>query len=584
MITISEALDIALQHHQAGQLQPAEQIYRQILQVEPNHSEAIHNLGLIAHQVGRHEIAVEYMERSIGLNATEVAFHNNLGEAYRALGKISEAVACYHRALELKPEYAEAQNNLGNLRKGQGKLEEAVDCYRRAMELKPDYAVAYINLGSVLTDQGKLDEAVACYRRALELNPSYVEAYSNVLYTLQFGANQNVERIYEEHLRWSRMFAEPLAKFMHPHLNDRIPNRRLRIGYVSPDFCGHSVGRFILPLLEAHNHRDFEIFCYSSIHASDKITDLCRTHADVWRESRLFDDEQLAEVIRQDRIDILVDLTMHLANNRLLVFARKPAPVQVTYLAYCGTTGLSTMDYRLTDPYLDPPCQDGEYYSEQSIRLPETYWCYRAMPHAPNENALPALLGGPITFGCLNNFAKVTVPTLVTWCHILQAVPNSRLLLHAAAGSHRERVREIFTEHNISPERLIFAEKVPGTEYFRLYHNIDVGLDPFPYGGGTTTCDALWMGVPVVSLAGQTAVGRGGLSILSNIGLLELVAHEPQEYLQIAVELARDLPRLSQLRATLRDRMQSSPLMDAPRFARNVEAAYRRMWHDWCAK
>ena len=295
-------------------------------------------------------------------------------------------------------------------------------------------------------------------------------------------------------------------------------------------------------------------------------------------------DEELAAAVHQDRIDMLVDLTMHMAHNRMLVFARKPAPVQVTYLAYCGTTGLDTIDYRLTDPYLDPPGADEQFYSEQSIRLPETYWCYRPAVDSPPVGPLPALAAGRLTFGCLNNFCKVTEPTLAAWCRLLRVLPDSRLLLHAARGSHRDRVRAILAEQGVSSDRLVFVDGVPILEYLRLYEQIDVALDPFPYGGGSTTCDALWMGVPVVSLAGKTAVGRSGLSILSNIGLPELIASDVDQYVRIAAELAADLPRLAALRATLRERMQKSPLMDAPRFARNVEAAYREMWRRWCGQ
>ena len=372
------------------------------------------------------------------------------------------------------------------------------------------------------------------------------------------------------------------GKFIQPHPNDRSPDRRLRVGYVSPNFGNHPVGRFLLPLLESHDRTSFETFCYASVDIPDAMTDRCRTHADVWRDVHQLSDEQLANTIRQDQIDILVDLTMHMGNNRLLVFARKPAPVQVTYLAYCGTTGLSTMDYRLTDPYLDPPGEVEGFYSEQSVRLPETYWCYRPAIETPPVHALPALTVGRVSFGSLNNFCKVTPPVLATWSRLLQAVPGARLLLHARTGSHRDRVRRFLTEQGVLAERVVFIDFQPMTEYFDVYEQVDVALDPFPYGGGTTTCDALWMGVPVVSLAGPRAVGRGGLSILSNLGLSDWVAHDAEQYVQIAVGLVSDLLRLSNIRATLRQRMQSSVLMDAPRFARNIEAAYREMWRRWC--
>jgi len=336
-------------------------------------------------------------------------------------------------------------------------------------------------------------------------------------------------------------------------------------------------------VLESHNHELFEIFCYSSVRIPDTMTGHFRGQVDVWRNVLGLTDEQVAQAIRQDGIDILVDLTMHMARNRLLVFARKPAPVQVTYLAYCGTTGLSAMDYRLTDPYLDPPDQDQRFYSERSVCLPETYWCYRPAPSTPAVNSVPALKRGYATFGCLNNFCKVTPPTLAAWCRILQAMPSARLLLHASEGSHRRSVQEVLAGQGIAAQRLAFVGSLPLEEYFKAYEQIDVALDPLTYGGGTTTCDALWMGVPVVSLAGQTAVGRGGVSILSNVGVPELVARDAEQYVRIGVDLAHDWSRLCELRATLRDRMQNSPLMDAGRFTRNLEAAYREMWTRWCA-
>jgi predicted O-linked N-acetylglucosamine transferase (SPINDLY family) len=290
----------------------------------------------------------------------------------------------------------------------------------------------------------------------------------------------------------------------------------------------------------------------------------------------------VAELIRQDQIDILVDLALHTAGNRLLVFARKPAPVQVTYLAYAGTSGLSAMDYRLTDPFLDPPGSNDAHYSEKSFRLPKTYWCYApTCPEIP-VGPLPALLCGEVTFGSLNNFSKITAPVLALWNQVLQAVPGSRLLLYAQEGSHRQRTLERLAQNGIDPQRVRFVGRRPIADYYRGYHEIDIALDPFPFAGGTTSCDTLWMGVPLVSLCGHTAVARAGSSLLSNLGLPELIARTPEDYVRIAAELAGDLPRLAELRSTLRARMEASPLMDAPAFARDIEAAYRQMWRTWC--
>jgi predicted O-linked N-acetylglucosamine transferase (SPINDLY family) len=343
------------------------------------------------------------------------------------------------------------------------------------------------------------------------------------------------------------------------------------------------VGRFLLPLLENHNHRDFEIiaYCNAPDQVADEMTGRLRDLADVWRNISGVTDEAAVDRIRQDRIDILVDLTLHMANNRLPLFARKPAPIQVTYLAYAGSSGLSAMDYRLSDPYLDPPGEDESIYSEKTVRLPETYWCYSPPIDLPIASP-PVLENGFITFGSLNSFSKVNEPLLVLWARALNAVPKSRLILHAMEGAHRQRVLNHLQENGVENSRITFAGKMQTSEYFASYQSIDIALDTTPYGGGTTTCDALWMGVPVVSIVGRTAVGRGGLSILSNLGLRELVARTSDEYVQISAGLANNVPQLGELRATLRDRMKSSPLMDAPKFARDIEAAFRQMWQTWC--
>jgi protein O-GlcNAc transferase len=614
--------DYAEAHHnlglvlrEQGRLNEAIERFRHALRFKPGYAEAHNSLGAILFDQGKLDQATASFQEALRLRPHFAEGHNSLGAALHAQGKLDEAAAAYRQALYLKPDFAEAHNNLGltlwakknldeaetSLRRAlhlkpddagahnilgivlfaKGELDQAVASHRRSLELKPDDVNARINLGNVFKDKGELDQAVACYQQGLRIKPD-AENHSNLVYTLNFCAEYDAQAIYEENCCWSQVHAEPLAKSIVAHGNDPSPERRLRLGYVSPDFFGHVIGNFMLPLLEAHDDDQFEIFCYASVRLPDGITERCRSHADVWRNVLGISDEKVAEQIRQDQIDILVDLTMHMAHNRMLLFARKPAPVQVTYLAYCGTTGLRTIDFRLTDPYLDPPEHDDQRYTEQSIRLPETYWCYRPSANAPEVNALPALQAGHLTFGCLNNFCKITTPTLLGWRRLLKEIPGSRLILHAKLGSHRDRVRDFLAEEGISPDRVTFLPKIPPSQYLSTYLQMDLALDPFPYGGGTTTCDALWMGVPVLSLAGQTGVGRGGLSILSNIGLAELVAHNADEYVQIAVALAGDLPRLGNLRTALRERMQKSPLMDAHRFARNIEAAYRDMWRQWC--
>jgi protein O-GlcNAc transferase len=335
--------------------------------------------------------------------------------------------------------------------------------------------------------------------------------------------------------------------------------------------------------MQNHGHQEAEVFCYSQVREPDAFTHRLQQLSGHWRSTVGFTDEQVCKQVREDQIDILVDLKLHTPNNRLLVFALKPAPVQVTWLGYPGSTGLSTIDYRLSDPYLDPLDMDETIYSEKTIRLPDTFWCYHPLDgHDIPVNALPAQNAGTITFGCLNNFSKLNEGILALWAQVLRQVDGSRLLLLANRGAHQDRTRRFLSEREVDPQRVTFAPRQHRVDYFKLYHRVDVQLDSFPCNGHTTSLDSFWMGVPVVTLVGQTPFSRAGWSQLSNLGLTELAGHTPDQFVKIAVDLARDLPRLQTLRSTLRQRMEQSPLMDAPRFARNIEAAYRQMWRKWC--
>jgi protein O-GlcNAc transferase len=572
------AFDRAFQHHEQGDLARAEELYRQVLLADAANVSAWNNLGNVLKEQGRLAEAVGCYRRAIHINPDYPHAHFNLGTALAEQGQLGEAVVCFQKVLTGNPSHRMAHQNLGMVLLNESLYAPGPLASRR------EYfqAIGHYNLGVALFQQGRIADAISRYRQALDLNPNFVAAHTNLIYSLLFSADTAPQALYEEQRRWNERHALPLANFIAPHPNGRSPERRLRVGYVSPDFRVHPVGRFMLPLLAAHDHAHFEIFCYSSALVPDAITAQCQAHADVWRDVGDASDEQLADLIRQDGIDILVDLTMHMAGSRLLTFARKPAPVQVTYLAYPGTTGLDTMDYRLTDAYLDPPDRDESFYSEKSIRLPGMFCCYQGTLEAPAVAPPPALKAGYVTFGCLNSFLKLTLPTLAAWSVLLEKMPSARLLLHADADIDRGWVVDFFIKKNISPHRVTFVGKLPTAEYFKVYQRVDIALDPFPYSGGTTTMDALWMGVPVVSLAGDQAVSRLGLTILSNLGLPELVAADVDQYQKIALELAGDLPRLSELRGSLRERMRGSPIMDAAGFARNVEAAYRKMWRDWC--
>ena len=356
----------------------------------------------------------------------------------------------------------------------------------------------------------------------------------------------------------------------------------MRIGYVSPDFREHCQALFTVPLLSNHDHQRFEIYCYSSVERPDERTRQIAGYASVWREVRHLDDSALSQLIRQDRIDILIDLTMHMSDGRPLLFARKPAPVQIAWLAYPGTTGMTAIDYRLSDPRLDPP-EFESHYTEQTIRLPDSFWCYHPLTDQPHVNELPAIANGYITLGCLNNPCKLTDDTLRLWAPVLTAIPTARLLLMAPPGNYRKHLLDRLESCGVSGARVDFVGYRPRAQYLQSYHQIDLGLDTFPYNGHTTSLDSFWMGVPVVTRVGQTCVGRGGLSQLFQLDLTELAAESDEQFTRITIDLTGDPSRLAALRKELRSRLETSPLMDGKRFARNIETVYQQCWKDCCA-
>jgi protein O-GlcNAc transferase len=603
-----QAFQLALQHYQAGRVGEAERLCRQVLAEHPAHADALHLLGVIAghaghladaenlvlqaiaaaprnpafystlgifqEKQGKIDQAITSHQHALNIEPNYAQAHHNLGIAWRKKGEFETAIGYYRKALELKPDFAEAHCNLANALAHEGQVDPAFSHYQQALALKPNLAEAHNNLGNRFKDIGQIDEAIACYRRALAIKPDYVEANSNILYALNYHPDVDVKRISEEHGRWNQRYAARLKRFAHSPSN-RSPDGRLRIGYLSPFFFDQAESFFTVPLLANHDHAAFEIFCYSDVINPDQITARLRNYADVWREVCNQSDESVAQIIYDDHVDILIDLTMHMAEGRPLVFARKPAPVQACWLAYPGTTGLTTMDYRITDSFMDPPDADTSCYSESSIRLPDCWVVYDPLaenpPHPPERT-------GRFTFGSLNNPAKINDAVIRLWGRLLQAVPESRLLLQAKSQEHRHRIASILTCFGVTHDRLEFVGWMPRSKYLSTYGQIDIALDPLPYNGITTTCDSLYMGTPVLTLAGQTTAGRAGQAILNTIGLEEFVAHTPDEFVETGSKLANDVPRLIKIRRTLRFRLAASPLMDAPRFARNMEAAYQQMW------
>jgi protein O-GlcNAc transferase len=509
--------------------------------------------------------------------------HGGLGLALLELNRTVEAIACLKQALQLRPGDAEILNNLGNAHNARSELDDAIVCYQEALQSRPGWSLPCYNLGIAFKTQGRMAEARSCFEETLRINPEDQIAQSSYVGCLHYDPDITPAQLLAEHQRWAKRHTQGLESVAR-HANTSDPQRRLRVGYVSADFRSHAVAFFLEPILAHYDPRQVETFCYSGVAAPDEVTARLRGLAQHWVETLGLSDEELATRIRADGIDLLVDLVGHTGGNRLRVFARKPAPVQLIYLGYPGTTGLSTIDYRLTDAVADPP-EETSWHTEELLHLPGVFCCYAPPGNIPQEIRLPSDRQGGVTFGSLHKLEKLNGAVLDLWVRIVQEVPGSRLLScrDALRGTTATYWLEQFLQRGLAREQIVLQWLEPvGMQHLRVYDQIDIALDAFPWNGHTTACEALWMGVPVVTLRGQRHAGRMVASLLSCLGLTELLAETPEEYARIAVRLANDPQQRGKWRAGLRERMQQSPLCDAANFTRGLEAAYRRVWQNWC--
>ena len=627
--------------HRKGELDDAEMFARRALAIDPGDGQTSARLGAILVDKGepveaighfqsaelyndlgnalaavdRVEEAEAALRKALSLNAELAPIHNNLGNIFKQAGKPNDAIAAYRAALNLEPAYAEAENNLaivlqmlgdikaalshyqhaivlapgfaaaythmGTAFAAQGRLQEAIAAHKTAIDLAPNLADAHNNLAIVLKDRGALVEAVATYRQAIELKPTDAGVYSNLLLCLCGDPDQDEESLYRAHRGWAERYEDN-----QPHLDigtgdfDLDPERDLRIGYVSSDFNNHSMAYFLEGVLANHDHRQFHITCYADGPKEDDMTARMRNAADNWRPIAGMADTVLSTQIRQDRIDVLIDLAGHTADNRLTLFSRRAAPVQVTWIGYPATTGLSEMDYRLTDRQADPGGGPDRWHSEKLLWLPNCFLCYTPPPDCPEVAAEKST--GPVTFGSFNNLSKVTSGVIEVWARLLNSLPASRLLLKArqlADATVRDALVSSFGKFGIAPERLQFHSRIQSRrEHLELYSEIDIALDTFPYCGATTTCEALWMDVPVVTLVGARHAGRVGASLLTAANLPNWIASSEAEYLTIANELVERRPQ----RKTLRQNIGQSALTDAPSFTKAYEQVLREIWRHRC--
>lgn len=526
--------------------------------------------------------AVQLCERLIARDAAAPGPWELLGAIALERGEKGLARERFETALGLAGDRLNALCNAAEANRQAGHHARAMELSARALALDPAHGAAMYSQALTLQSCWRMDEALVAYRRLVQQQPHVSQAYAAYLFLLVLlGEDPLVVRA--AHCRWAEFNAEPLRESGAGCANAPDPLRRLRIGYVSADFREHAASSFIEPILAAHDPAGFETYCYSSAEQIDATTERLRALASCWRDVRWQGGEAVASLVRADAIDILIDLSGHTNGNRLGVFARKPAPVQLTYLGYPATTGMGAIDYRVSDALLDPPGAADGYYTEKLLRLPHSLWCFRPPASMPEPGPLPALRSGQITFGSLNSMLKLTPRMIALWSRLLLSIPQARLVLATvAAGEARERIAAEFARHGVPAEALAFRAPLAREQFWALHREIDIALDTYPCNGGATTCETLWLGVPVVSMAGDLFQSRAGLSLLAVIGLPELVVHSESDYLRIVRELALDRERLSQLREGLRQRMRSSPLMDEERFTRALEALYRGAWRHWC--
>ena len=608
-------------HQDLGQFDKAILSYRQALAINPKSAEVHTNLGSALKELGQLDEAVASYKEALEINPELAEAHYNSGVALQKMGQIDNATVCYQRALKINPDHAPACNSLGAALGGLGQFENALVYFRLAIKLQPDSPDGHLNLGialatldqfdaavgsfrrvleidadnvdahvglaNALKDFGEFESALRCIQRALELDSDCVIAHNNLLFIQNYVADHPAALSFADAGR----FGETVARLARPctnwpNLPD--PHRSLRVGFVSGDLCDHPVGYFlegVLTALSSHASGRLELFAYPNRNCDDDTSKRIQANCKAWHPAVWLSDEKLAQRIKDDGIDILIDLSGHTAHNRLPVFAWKPAPVQVSWLGYFATTGVAAMDYFIADHWTLPPDQEA-HFSEQVWRLPETRLCFTPPYADVAVSRLPALENGFVTFGSFNNLSKMNDAVVALWAQVLNEVPGSRLFLkyqQLAEASVRQLTCERFAVHGVAAGRLIFEDYVPRANYLASYQRVDIALDPFPFPGGTTTAEALWMGVPVLTLTGDRFLSRQGIGLLMNAGLPEWVATDKDDYVRRAVFHAGDLQRLALLRAGLRAQVLASPVFDAPRFAKHFEEALRGMWQKWCA-
>ena len=565
-----------------GRYSEAEASHRQAIALKPDFAEAHSYLGNALRDLGRYSKAEASYRQAIALKPDDAETHSNLGAVLSDLGRYSEAETSYRQAIALKPDYAGAHNNLGNALRDLGRYSEAEASLRQAIALKPVLAGVHNNLGTVLSDLGRYSEAEASFRQAIALKPDYAEANSNLLSSLNYVDSLSPIKAMEE----ARRYGLAVSSKANPKLTfggTTSTKSKIRIGFVSGDLKNHPVGYFIEGLMKYLNKEQFELFAFPTKSLSDELTVRIKSYFNEWIPIYGKSDFEAANLVHQKDIQILIDLSGHTVGNRLPIFSYKPAPIQASWLGYFATTGLPEIDYILGDPYVTPQYEE-HHFSEKVWRLPESYICFSPPIEQITVHGLPAIENQFITFGCFNNLSKMGDQVIKTWATILISLPSSKLLLKTKQLNDPTVVQEVykkFASHGITPDRLLLEGSSPRAKLLATYNRVDIALDPFPYPGGTTSIEALWMSVPVLTLKGNRFLSHVGETIAHNAGQVEWIAKDLDDYVKKAISFASDVENLSELRRCLRDKVLKSPLLNSERFASHFSKAALSMWENY---
>lgn len=574
----------AVKLHQQGQLTAALQQYQHILQQQPQHVSALVNIGLVLQALGHGTRAIASLQQACRLAPTNANALSNLGACYQKFGQLPQAITCFEQCIQQHPDYAMAYANLAHVQYHYGHLGAALTHCQTALRLEPSNMVALLNRGLVEINQGNIQAGLDTFAAVLAVEPDNKKAAANRVYASGYSDRLSDEDVVTLHRQWGEQLQHSIAPYVQ-WKNDKTPQRKLRIGYLSADFHAHPVAYLFLSFLPYHDHNQVEIIAYANLTKTDAITTEIKAHCDQWRDVIGMNDQTLAQTIYHDQIDILIDLGGHTANNRLPVLAYKPAPIQACYLGYPMTTGLQAVDYLIVDKTVCPP-ESAHLYIEQLAYLPQSVFCFRPHAFAPDVSELPAQKKGYITFGCYNNLPKITPSVIVLWSQILTAIPTARLILKSrpfADRDTRQHYQQLFIENGVDLARIELRGPSPHPIMLAELAEIDVALDPFPFGGGATTLETLWQGVPVITLCGTRFSQRMTSSLLTTLQLTEWVATSNDEYIAIAKRVAKQIDDLAILRQALRHKMAHSILCDGKTFARQLQTLYQQWWQNWCA-